>query len=222
MALTEHLRSIAERLLPPGSEVDALTAVDAPLVVETALEGVAAGTAVVALGSGAEHADAVFVACFGNHGVDELRSRTSRLVVGLGEASLAATSFSAGRFGLLTTLECGIDGLWAQVTASGRHDACVGIRAVNHATTGIPEPGSRDDSDDVFGRLRCAGSHLVDAGAAAIVLACATFSPHAGRLADSLSVTVFDGARLGPLVAHSLWASRRSLDDSNVSSGGAS
>lgn len=216
--LTEYLREIAVAVLPPGSAVESMTNADAPPVLETAAESAAAASAVVAMAEGAACADALFVACFGNPGVAPLRERSAKAVVGLGEAALVGAGFTSRRFGLLTTLECGIGGLWDQLEAAGRREACAGIRAVNE---GVKASREDPEGNGLLGRLEHEGAQLVEAGADGIVLACATFSPHAPRLAARLGVPVNDGARLGPALAYGLWAAARPVGVANAADDGA-
>ncbi len=197
--VTAHLREQALRVLPAGSAVEALTCADSPLVIETADESATASLAVLEAAREASAPDAFFVGCFGGPGVDRVRAETGLPVVGLGEAALLQASLLCRRFGLVTTLEIGVGGLWDQVGRTLARERCAGIVAAN-------SDGGDDDAEPLLVRLQRAGRRLLADGADGIVLACASFSPEAVPLGASLGVGVYDGVGLAPGLAHALWA----------------
>ena len=206
--VTDHLRTRAADVLPAGSHVEAFTCFDSPPVIETAEESAAAAVSVLRMAREAEEPDAYFIGCFGSPGLEKLRAETGLPVVGLGDAALLQASYLTRRFGLVTTLECGIAGLWDQVGGSGLAGRCVGIEAAN---SGLAGDGTGNDADagsedGLLERLERAGRRLVEQGADGLVTACATFSPEAARLSAALGVAVCDGVGLGPALARSLWA----------------
>lgn len=197
--VTEHLRTRAADVLPAGSHVEAFTCSDSPPVIETAEESAAAAVSVLRMAREAEEPDAFFIGCFGSPGLEKLRAETGLPVVGLGDAALLQASYLTRRFGLVTTLECGIAGLWDQVGGSGLAGRCVGIEAAN-------SDADAGNEDGLLERLERAGRRLVEQGADGLVTACATFSPEAARLSAALGVAVCDGVGLGPALARSLSA----------------
>ncbi|MHB8506705.1 MAG: aspartate/glutamate racemase family protein [Acidimicrobiales bacterium] len=192
-SVTAHLAGRAVAVLAPGAEVVPLTCAGAPPVIETAEESVAAAAWVATAGRVA--ADAYVVGCFGNPGVAALRQGTGAPVVGLGEAALLDAKASAMRFGVLTTLAIGADAVGVQVEEAAGPGRCVGVRAVNEPSYTGPLPE----------RLAQGGQSLLAAGAAGVVLACATFAPESAALSAALGVPVWDGASLAPALAHTLW-----------------
>jgi allantoin racemase len=217
-AVTEHLRLAAARVLPDGSRVDAVDCPQSPPVIETALDDVLAGPAVVAAAAAGDP-DAFLIGCFGDPAVSALRELTAAPVVGLGEAALVEASLVTSRFGVITTLDRGIPALWSQLEHAGAAGACAGIRSVEAAGAGtaggsggvVPpeasmEPGEPGD-DDLLGRLARQGQRLLADGADGLVLACAGFGRCREPLAAALDVPVCDGIGVGACLAYGLFAS---------------
>lgn len=203
-AVTEHLRLASARVLPDGSRVDAVDCPQSPPVIETALDDVLAGPAVVAAAAAGDP-DAFLIGCFGDPAVSALRELTAAPVVGLGEAALVEASLVTSRFGVITTLDRGIPALWSQLEHAGAAGACAGIRSVEAAGP-PPEPGEAGD-DDLLGRLARQGQRLLADGADGLMLACAGFGRCREPLAAALDVPVCDGIGVGACLAYGLFAS---------------
>jgi allantoin racemase len=217
-AVTEHLRLAAARVLPDGSRVDAVDCPQSPPVIETALDDVLAGPAVVAAAAAGDP-DAFLIGCFGDPAVSALRELTAAPVVGLGEAALVEASLVTSRFGVITTLDRGIPALWSQLEHAGAAGACAGICSVEAAGAGtaggsggvVPpeasmEPAEAGD-DDLLGRLARQGQRLLADGADGLLLACAGFGRCREPLAAALDVPVCDGIGVGACLAYGLFAS---------------
>jgi allantoin racemase len=200
-AVTQYLRQEAVRVLPAGSVVEAADCPDSPVVLETALDEVMAGPAVVAAAAAAGEPDAFLVGCFGNPAVDALRELTAAPVIGMGEAALIEAGLTTTRFGVITTLERGVAALWSQLDAAGSGRSCAGIRSAEAAGPG-PAHG-----DDLLARLTRQGERLLADGADGIVLACAAFGQFSARLTAALDVPVCDGIGTGACLAYGLCAS---------------
>jgi allantoin racemase len=204
VAVTEHLRLAAARVLPDGSRVEAVDCPQSPPVIETALDDVLAAPAVVAAAAAGDP-DAFLIGCFGDPAVSALRELTAAPVVGLGEAALVEASLVTSRFGVITTLDRGIPALWSQLEHAGAAGACAGIRSVEAAGAG-PQPGGPGE-DDLLVRLARQGQRLLDDGADGLVLACAGFGRCREPLAAALGVPVCDGIGVGACLAYGLFAS---------------
>ncbi len=210
-SLTSYLREVALRVLPQGSEVEALTCANSPRVIETSTDDVLASVEVLRATMATSNQDAFFVACFGDPAIMSLREVTQAPVVGLGTAALVQARLVTSRFGLLTTLERGVPSLWSQLESAGAGAACVGIRAVHsQAVQGSAAPDDdlmEDRLPALAERLEERARELLAAGAAGIILACAGFSPMSAALGAALNVPVCDGVAFGACIAHGLWAS---------------
>ena len=214
-AVTDYLRVAAARALPPGAAVEAAGCAGGPAVLETDLDSVLAAPAIVAAALRAGEPDAFVLGCFGNPAVAAVREVTAAPVVGIGEAALFQASLVAGRFGVITTLERGIAGIWSQLSASGRAGACAGVLAAESAAPaglGAAESpagsGAAARADGgLLARLTRQGSRLLSAGADGLVLACAGFGSCSDALADSLGVPVCDGIGAAASLAYGLAAS---------------
>ena len=188
-SVTSHLRDVALKVLPAGSEVEAVTCTGSPRVIETSTDDVLASVAVLRAALGASSPDAFFVGCFGAPALTALREVTRAPVVGLGESALVQARTVTSRFGLLTTLQRSVPHSGPSSRALGRQDMCAGIRAVSSphdSPAGAAEAEadhdvSADDADDLARRLDEQGRELVAAGADGLVLACAGFSPMSWR-----------------------------------------
>jgi allantoin racemase len=200
--VTEYLRETALGVLPAGSKVEAVTCTTSPIVIETSTDDVLASVAVLQAALARKSADAFFVGCFGAPAIAALRETTRAPVVGLGEAAVVQAQTVTSRFGVLTTLERGVQPLWSQLESMGVARSCLGIRAVHP-----PDGDGCAGPDAVAQRLAEQGRALVAGGADGIVLACAAFSPMSRELAATLDVPVCDGVIVGASIAHGLWAS---------------
>jgi len=203
-AVTEYLCQVARRVLPPGSVVEGTTCSDSPPVIETALDTVLAGPAVVDAASRAADPDAFLIGCFGSPALAALRELTQAPVVGLGAAALTEAALVTTRFGVITTLERGIAALWSQLDAGGAARACAGIVSVEAAGDG---PGY-DPADErgLLSRLTRQGQRLRDDGADGLVLACAGFGHLRERLAAGLGMPGCDGIGTAACLAYGLHA----------------
>ncbi|HLN06025.1 MAG TPA: aspartate/glutamate racemase family protein [Acidimicrobiales bacterium] len=224
-AVTSHLRDVALGVLPPGSEVEAVTCASSPRVIETSTDDVLASVAVLQAALAASSSDAFFVGCFGDPAISALREVTRAPVVGLGEAALVQARTVTSRFGVLTTLDRGVPSLWSQLERAGAASQCVGIRAVHPPTrltvadpreevadpegeTAEPEDDTAEPEGDIVARrLAEQGRELVGSGADGLVLACAAFSPCSAALSLALDIPVCDGVALGACISYGLWAS---------------
>ena len=212
-AVTGYLRVAAARALPPGAAVEAAGCAGGPAVLETDLDSVLAAPAIVAAALRAGEPDAFVIGCFGNPAVAAVREVTAAPVVGIGEAALFQASLVAGRFGVITTLERGIAGIWSQLSASGRAGACAGVLAAESVApadlraaefpAGSGAAPARADGG-LLARLTRQGSRLLSAGADGLVLACAGFGSCSDALADSLGVPVCDGIGAAASLAYGL------------------
>jgi allantoin racemase len=207
--VTEQLRLVSSRVLPSGSTVRAVGCPDSPPVIETALDDVMAGPAVIAAALQAGETDAFLVGCFGDPAVAALRELSAVPVVGLGEAALVQASLVTSRFGVITTLERGVAALWTQLDQAGAARACVGIRSVEAAAAAqaAPGPGGGYPSEELYRLLTQQGSGLLENGADGLVLACAGFGRFTEQLTASLAIPVCDGIGVGACLAYGLAAS---------------
>ncbi len=216
--VTEYLYEVCAGVLPEGSHVVAVGCPRSPLVIETALDDIAAGPAIVRAALEAGSPDAFFVGCFGDPAVAALRELTDVPVVGLGEAALVQAALLTSRFGVVTTLERGIAALWSQVDAAGRGRGCVAIRSVEAVSdqersdagrtgpgAGGGNEGTSERESTLLSRLLAQGRALLDDGADGIVLACAAFGRHSDKMAAELGVPVCDGIAFGACLTYGLF-----------------
>jgi allantoin racemase len=89
---TLAMQEVAQRALPDGSEVIAVTAPQGPRAIESEVDAVLAAAEVIRMVQSLSEADAYLVACFGDPGLDAARELTSAPVVGIGEAAYLAAS----------------------------------------------------------------------------------------------------------------------------------
>ncbi|HEY2550826.1 MAG TPA: aspartate/glutamate racemase family protein [Streptosporangiaceae bacterium] len=197
-AVTDYLRAAAVTALPPDAVVQAAGCAGGPPVLETDLDSVLAAPAIVTAALGAGEPDAFVIGCFGNPAVAAVREVTAAPVVGIGEAALFQASLVAGRFGVITTLERGIAGIWSQLSAAGRAGACTGVLSVESADAA---------GGVLLTRLSQQGSRLLAAGADGLVLACAGFGSCTSALSAELGVPVCDGIGAAASLAYGLAAS---------------
>jgi allantoin racemase len=177
VSMTEDMVEIARATLPPGAEVAGLTNAAGPSAIQgeadalACMPGLRALTALPAV----QRADAVVIGCFDDTGLAELRATLGRPVVGLGEAGVLAATLAAPRFSVLTTTDCSVPVITANIGAMGFGPRCDGVRAAHVPVLELPHR-----IPDLRGAL--AGLSR-DSGSGAIVLGCAGMSRLAGELA---------------------------------------
>lgn len=103
---TEQMAAQARDVLPVGWQLATATALRGAAMITNEAELAIAIGEVVRIGTlapEAQAAQALVIAAFGNPGLDELRARVAKPVVGIGEASLREAAGAGRRFAVATT-----------------------------------------------------------------------------------------------------------------------
>ncbi len=146
-------------------------------------------------------ADAAIIACFDDTGLDACRALAEIPVLGICEAAVAATSFIARRFTIVTTMERSRLPIEDLVHRYGMGGRCR-VRAAD-----IPVLSLEDPRSNARDRLRREiGAALRDDRAEAIVLGCAGMADLANSLRAEFGVPIVDGVAAAVKQAEALVA----------------
>jgi allantoin racemase len=149
-----------------------------------------------------EDFDAIIIACFDDTGLYEARTRTSRPVIGIGEAGYHAATLIAGRFSVVTTLSVSVPIIEDNIRTYGFDTRCARVRASEVPVLELERPGS-DAFRTISLEIATALSHD---DADAIVLGCAGMADLAHKLSLEHGVPVIDGVAAAVKLAEMLHA----------------
>ena len=176
-SMTEDMVAIASKSAPTGVEVKGATNTSGPPSIqgETDAKASLPGLFSIAEGAEASWADAIVIGCFDDTGLEQLRARQQRPVVGLGEAGMIAATLAAPRFAILTTTQGSVPVISENVDGMGLGPKCDGVQAAHVQVLEL---------NDRLPELRQALSRLaLETETGAIVLGCAGM----GRLVTDLA-----------------------------------
>ncbi len=201
--MTATIADAARRVANAGTEIVAITSSMGPVSIEGYYDEVFAIPGLLVEIAKAERggAQAIVIACFDDTGLDAARALASIPVIGICEAAVAATSFIAQRFSIVTTMERSrlpVEHLVHRYGMSGR---CK-VRAADVPVLSLEDPNS--NARDRLRREIVAA--LRDDRAEAIVLGCAGMADLTLELRHEFGVPVVDGVAAAVKQAESLVA----------------
>jgi allantoin racemase len=148
----------------------------------------------------AKGVDAHIIACFDDTGLDAARALAAAPVIGMGEAGFHLASLICGKFGVVTTVDCSVPIIKANLVRYGLAARCSGVRATGLAVLALEGTGSN-------ARRRIA-AEIANAqrqdGAQAIVLGCAGMADLPAVLAKECGLPVIDGIGAAVTLAQAL------------------
>lgn len=203
VSMTATIADAARRVANAGTEIEAITSSMGPVSIEGYYDEVFAIPGLLIEVAKAERAgaQAIVIACFDDTGLDAARALASIPVIGICEAAVAATSFIAQRFSIVTTMERSrlpVEHLVHRYGMSGR---CK-VRAAD-----VPVLSLEDPNSNARDRLR---SEIIAAlredRAEAIVLGCAGMADLTLELRREFGVPVVDGVAAAVKQAEALVA----------------
>ena len=202
-SMTATIADAARRVANAGTEIEAITSSMGPVSIEGYYDDVFAIPGLLVEIAKAERAgaQAIVIACFDDTGLDAARALASIPVIGICEAAVAATSFIAQRFSIVTTMERSrlpVEHLVHRYGMSGR---CK-VRAAD-----VPVLSLEDPNSNARDRLRREiAAALRDDRAEAIVLGCAGMADLTLELRHEFGVPVVDGVAAAVKQAEALVA----------------
>lgn len=141
--------------------------------------------------------DAIVIACFGDPGLAELRSRTSKPVIGIAQAALTFAATAHGGFGIVAASHDAVPILERLVASYGLERWCHGVTAVG---VGVRELSMSLETYMPAVEERCRELGLTR-GAPSICLGCSALGPSAPALSAALGRPVLDAVPLALSVA---------------------
>ncbi len=202
-SMTATIGDAARRVANPSTVIDAITSSMGPASIEGYYDEALAvpGLLVEIARAEKQGAAAAIIACFDDTGLDAARALASIPVLGICEAALAATSFIAQRFCVVTTMERSRLPVEHLVHRYGMAGRCK-VRAAD-----IPVLSLEDPQSNARDRLRSEiAAALKEDRAEAIVLGCAGMADLCLDLRREFSVPVVDGVAAAVKQAEALVA----------------
>ncbi|MCM2401383.1 aspartate/glutamate racemase family protein [Rhizobium sp. S153] len=202
-SMTATIADAAHRVANPGTEIVAVTSSMGPVSIEGYYDEAFAVPGLLVEIARAEKAgaSAAIIACFDDTGLDAARALAHMPVIGICEAALAATSFIAQRFSIVTTMERSrlpLEHLVHRYGMSGRAK----VRAADIPVLSLEDPQS-NARDRLRNEIAVA---LREDKAEAIVLGCAGMADLTAELGREFGVPVIDGVAAAVKQAEALVA----------------
>ena len=169
-AMTDEMVDASRLFLGPDVTVEGWTNADGPPAIEGAEDAEASMPGLLALHDVAiaEGCDVVIIGCFDDVGLGVLRQRSSRPVIGLGEASYLVATLSTADFAVVTTVDEAVPVIESNIARMGLSGRCVTVEASQ-----VPVLALHTDKDSAS-RVATAISGLSQAASgASVVLGCA-------------------------------------------------
>lgn len=141
--------------------------------------------------------DAVVIACFGDPGLAELRSRTSKPVIGMAQAALTFAATAHGGFGIVAASDDAVPIMERLVESYGLERWCHGVTAIG-VEVGELSTNLATHLPTIEERCR---ELTLERDAASICLGCSALGPTAPALSASLGRPVLDAVPLALSVA---------------------
>ncbi|MBV0914265.1 aspartate/glutamate racemase family protein [Anianabacter salinae] len=200
-AITDLLRTEAQRVVRPGTGITALTAAHGPAAIETPQDVDAAARATEEAICGHDGpVDAAVIACFSDPGLAAIRRRCAFPVVGLAEAAMFAACMLGARFSIVTVSPPSVPGILSLARAYGLSQRLSGVHALDRGVL----QGHRDP-EGTLGQLGdLAARSLATDGSDVIVLGGAITAGMARRIAPRLDRPVVDCLAAAVLMAEAL------------------
>lgn len=199
-AMTDEMVAAARAVASPGTEIEGVTASEAPATIEGYRDEAIAAAAVAAIveGSG-ERFDAFVIACFGDPGLHAARESFAGPVVGIAEASFMLAVALGHRFAILTNTAPDIPEMEELVRRHGFAERFSGVEA---AALGVAEADA--DREAAFPAYEAAGRAAIARGAEVLCLGCGPMLGLRERLEESLGAPVIEPAPAGIAIAEAL------------------
>jgi allantoin racemase len=203
-SMTEKIGKAARKVAGADTEIVARNPPTGPASIQGPADGEAALPGLFAEIDKAndEDFDAVIIACFDDTGLYQARQRTSRPVIGIGEAGYHAATLIAGRFSVVTTLSVSIPVIEDNIVTYGFRSRCARVRASEVPVLELERPGS-DACRTISLEIATA---LANDGVDAIVLGCAGMADLANELSLEHGVPIIDGVAAAVKLAEMLFA----------------
>lgn len=203
-SMTDKIGIAARAVAAAGTEIVARNPLTGPASIQGPEDGEAAlpGLFEEIEKANGEDFDALIIACFDDTGLYEARRRTSRPVIGIGEAAFHAATLVAGSFSVVTTLSVSVPVIEENIRVYGFDARCARVRASEVPVLELERPGS-DACRTISLEIATA---LSNDAADAIVLGCAGMADLAHELSLEHGVPVIDGVAAAVKLAEMLKA----------------
>ena len=200
-AVTQAIRSQAQRCASPGTEIVALTPFFGPASVEGNFESYLSAVAVMdRVSAYPESFDAVVHAGFGEHGREGLQELLDVPVLDITEAAAHVACLVGHTYSVVTTLERAVPQIRDRLKLAGLLDRCASVRATGLGVLELEENPQRTVEAIVEEAKRA----LVDDKAEVICLGCAGMAGLDDRVAAATNVPVVDGVAAAVRLAEAL------------------
>lgn len=197
---TSAIRETAQAVARRGTKVDATQPTWGVESAEGYLDSFVSAAAVLDVLSTIEEGyDAVVLAGYGEHGREGARQLLDIPVVDITEASAQVACLIGHRYGVVTSLNHAVAGIWDNLRTAGLDSRCVGVSASE-----IPVLKLHHDPDETAAALAAKAGGLIDAGADVIVLGCAGMAGQREAVERLLPVPVVEGVSAAVALAESL------------------
>ena len=199
----ESDKNLYTRFLSPSTAVDVVSLPRGPRTVESRESYEEASRLVVEVGVKLVNAyDGVVVNCFLDPGVDELRRRTGRLVIGAGEASLALAKLYGRPIYIVTvgSEKDAIDLMWSRVRSLGFEKIVVDIIGTPLGVVDI----DKDREKTLSILLEATKPIALRERWVTFVLGCTGFGGYAERLQGLVGAPVVDPVKASAIAIESL------------------
>jgi allantoin racemase len=194
--MTAKIKETALHFASGSFEVDCLPTPGAPDYIETYEDQLKAAPGMIRLvRENEEKCDAFIVACHCDPNLDAIKEITTKLVVGIGEASMKIASMLGHRFSVVTDTIHSVPNKEALARKYHLQEALASARAPERNTEGL----SFDEK--IF---RAAETAVKEDHAEVLVLGCAGMTGLDKRLQEQLGVPVLDGVVCALIIASGL------------------
>ncbi len=182
------IEQVAKKLEQEGDRFDTVSMTRSPKLIQNAEEQLIAGIEMREFITAHEQAyDAFIVACHADPQLPAMKLATSKIVIGIAEASMKLATFEGSDFGVISPSEKSALNKARMSFTYGVDRSCHSFRV------------SRSDEAEAVLK---AGRQLVEGDFCdAVILGCANYAGLDGRLEQELRVPVFDGVAAGILLA---------------------
>ncbi|UYV36410.1 aspartate/glutamate racemase family protein [Rhodobacteraceae bacterium D3-12] len=183
----EIARAVAPFRLTGGPAFECIGIAHGPATISTMKDSAEAALNVAEVVQSRPDASAFVVACFSDPGVDLCRTLVHQPVIGIQEAGILNAMAQADLFGIIALGP-------ASVARHRLRIRQMGVEARLAAELPLDNVSAEDTghSDEVFEQTLEVGAKLRAAGAGAIVLGCAGFSPRRRALEREIGIRVVD------------------------------
>ena len=141
----------------------------------------------------------VLLACFGDPGLYALKEKIPVPVIGIAEASIAASLLLGSSFAILVALEKAVPMMGNMVQQYGLTDRFAGSFSLGMNVLDLEQ-----DQEKTFRILLEAGEKALAAGAEVLILGCAGLTGFSTDLEKSLGIPIIDPVRTGLKILESI------------------